>query len=115
VSWPNPLATANGEDFRADEPDVVVLVGSGQQVGLEVKGRIVTFSGPEDFLYPLAVVGSIRRWATRQDASWAMVLVSMPNPSGRIVIKLAITPTKGDEREGGVGGIQGPRLAGIHT
>jgi hypothetical protein len=87
VSWPNPPKRALGEEagFDVREPDLVVLLRAGP-LGLEVKGRRISFSGPGDFPHKLALVGSVARWESRRDDPWAVVLVSRTPKAGRIVI-----------------------------
>ena len=45
---------------------------------VEVKGRNLTFTSPEDYPYPTAYLMSVKRWDRRQVKPVAIVLVSLP-------------------------------------
>src|SRR5947208_9154249 len=86
VAWGNPPTKAlDPAAYEAARPDLIVSLSSGP-IGLEVKGRTVDFSGPQDFPYPLALVESIRRWDTRTDHPAFVLLVSEGPKAGRLVI-----------------------------
>jgi hypothetical protein len=83
--WPNPPRTKKGTaEFSETSCDLEVVVGL-QVIGLEVKSS-ENFSCLEDYPYDSVLVGSTRRWATRRDYPWAVVVASRGPKRGRLVI-----------------------------
>jgi hypothetical protein len=91
VSWPNPVSTLDGEGFSPTQPDLLVDIGT-RCVGIEVKGPSISFSGPDDYPYALALVGGIERWDRREDDPDFVVIVSMTEMAGRIVVPCRTRP-----------------------
>ena len=56
----------------ADQADLVV----NERHTLEVKSRALTFTGPDDFPFDTALIGSARRWKARTVMPMGVVIVS---------------------------------------
>lgn len=62
---------ADRHDFH-DETDLEIEGGHR----IEIKSRSFKFTGPDDYPYPTAFVGAVRRWRERQIPPCAVVLLS---------------------------------------
>lgn len=82
-------------DRFGDQADVTVE----ERYVLEVKGRNLDFTGPDDFPFENALVGSVERWKARTESGlpYAIVLASERRIRGRIAIPVATRAQWGTE------------------